>query len=178
MKRPGLTLIETLIALSLLAMMTVAVVSWMVSSQRLLCDASGAARWNAATAAALQLIADDLTAATEGDSDDGASAVLVESDSLQIRTRDVGACTVRYSLDRGAGQLTRQRTDASGSTASPRLLVGNVADWTVAQSTTEDVAALDNADQILTIAITASDGSSAIRSFRLGTVDRRRELRR
>ena len=119
MIRRGLTILETLLALALLAGLTTAAVSWTVDTQRLAQRVGKDARWEATTLAIADRMCDDLVAF---DAADGVPpSVDISDDALSIATRDQGPVEVTYTLDPD-GRLVRA-TEAS----EPRVLLTGVA---------------------------------------------------
>ena len=119
--RRGLTMVELLLAVSLLTPITLAIAAWTQVAARASASAAEPMRWRAAAEAALQLIHDDLVTGdfAEGPTDPSSheSHVEVDDGSLRIRTRAVGSEVIigpslhRYILDALSGELRlRQRT--------------------------------------------------------------------
>jgi prepilin-type N-terminal cleavage/methylation domain-containing protein len=107
MNRSAFTLLETLLALALLAMLAAAAVSWTTSSQTLAIEVSNRAEREAVVAAALRQLRDDL--ATFDADDLGAPPLTLSPFELSFVTRhpSTGSASVVYRLDERLGTLTR-----------------------------------------------------------------------
>lgn len=127
----GMTLIELLAALAILAAVSVAASSWTVAAARTSASVSRRLTWERAANAALDAIFSDLNT---GDISANASGVEATDDRLVIRTRDTGPVEHEYAID--AGRLVRRSftTGLSGRRVRPgerpaRVLVGGVVSW-------------------------------------------------
>jgi prepilin-type N-terminal cleavage/methylation domain-containing protein len=133
MKR-GMTLVELLVALAILAALSVAVSSWTVAAVRTSASVSRNLNWERAATAALDAIISDLIT---GDFSIDAARVDVHDNRLIINTRDTGPVEHEYTID--DFRLIRRsfRVDGSGKRTPSgahtiRPLVGGVTSWTVA----------------------------------------------
>ncbi|MEM1185653.1 MAG: hypothetical protein AAGI53_11730 [Planctomycetota bacterium] len=121
MTRRGLTILETLLALALLAGLSAAAVSWTVGLQRSGHALATMTRWESAAQAALDCLHDDLLSF---DRIDGAPPPLtIGSGEVSFNARDGGPAAMMYRLSTD-GQLFRRR-----GSDDPRLLVADVAEF-------------------------------------------------
>ncbi|MCH8271202.1 MAG: prepilin-type N-terminal cleavage/methylation domain-containing protein, partial [Planctomycetes bacterium] len=140
-RRRGLTLIELLAAVAILAAISIATSSLTLSATRIHATASSSVRWDAAAHAVFDLIGEDLGTGDLTMRD----RVEVTEGVLRITTRSVsvnpdvpgGPAEHTYRLD--GNRLVRERrvADARGEVRPafrepPRLLLADVADWSVA----------------------------------------------
>lgn len=131
MIRHGMTLIELLAALAILAAVSVAAASWTVSATRTSASVSRQLTWERSAIAALDLIASDLNT---GDLRRVADDAKVDNDHLRILTREVGPAEHEYALDEGRLVRRSFRVDNRGRRtetrdAERRILVGQVRVW-------------------------------------------------
>jgi prepilin-type N-terminal cleavage/methylation domain-containing protein len=136
MIRSAFTLLETLLALALLAMLAAAAVSWTTSSQRLAIEVNARAKREAVVAAALRQLRDDL--ATFDVDDQGAPPLTIASSefSFVTRHRSTGSASVLYQFDERLGNLTRTIAGADAE-----ILVDDLMDIRM-----EPVASLNDGD--------------------------------
>ncbi len=159
MKR-GLTMIELLLALSLLTMVMLAVASWTQVTAQASATAAGPARWQAAAGAVLQLVHDDLATGDFGTNSPGTRVAVIDG-VLQIRTRAgassdlVGPVTHHYKFDPHAHEVQLEQRKASGQRRT-HLLLDGVDEWQCE---------IDDERGILTVAITSSKGLTVARSY-------------
>ncbi len=161
--RRGLTMVEVLLALSLLGMITLAVASWTHLAAGAAVGVSQPRRWLAAAEAVLQLIHDDV--AGSAGSSGGQSReppVRVADGALEIVTRStasgglVGPVTSRYGHEPATGRLILQQRTPDGR-QSTRLLLDRVEFWEIG---------LDKEKRRLNVRITSQE-RRASRSFDL-----------
>ncbi len=161
--RRGLTMIELLLALSLLGMIALAVASWTHVAAGSATGVSQPRRWLTAAEAVLQLIHDDVAGSAGSSRGESREPPVRAADgALEIHTRStapgglVGPVTSRYSHEPASGRLVfRQRTpDGREST---RLLLDRVEQWEVG---------IDKENRALIVRI-ASHDRQASRSFDL-----------
>jgi prepilin-type N-terminal cleavage/methylation domain-containing protein len=122
MMRSAFTLLETLLALALLAMLAAGAISWTTSSQRLAIEVSNRAEREAVVAAALRQLRDDL--ATFDADNLGAPPFTLSSSELSFvtRHRSTGPATVEYRFDDRLGQLTRAITGGDAEVLADDLV--------------------------------------------------------
>ncbi len=122
MTRSAFTLLETLLALALLAMLAAAAISWTTSSQRLAIEVSNRAEREAVVAAALRQLRDDL--ATFDADDLGAPPLTISSSELSFMTRhrSTGPASIEYRFDDRLGQLTRSIAGADAEVLADDLV--------------------------------------------------------
>ena len=156
--RNGLTMIELLLALSLLSALVLVIASWtQVAAQA---SARGAApmRWRPAAEAVLNLIHDDIACGdfTSQPRRRGAAEPHVEAVDgvLLIRTRAGGAVTNRYVFDSIAQELRLEQSRQGRPTVRP--LIRRVAEWDCR---------IDTEGSILAVSITSDTGDVAVRSY-------------
>ena len=159
--RRGLTMVETLLALSLLAVVMVAVISWIGVTARTGALAAEPARWRAAADAILSLVADDVTTGDFG-SQAPRRTVQVIGRVLEIHTRRRGAAPAgsivrRYRLDERIGELQVQDRSQSGRRTTRTVLTG-VDEWTCA---------IDDERRVLSVTIASDRGWSTTGRFPL-----------
>ncbi len=158
--RRGLTMIELLLALSLLAVVMLAVASWTQVTAQASATAAGPVHWRAAAEAMLQLIHDDLATGDFGP-EVRQTPVAVIDGVLEIHTRAgassdlVGPVTHRYRLDASAREMKLEQRTASGRRRT-HLLLDRVDQWKCA---------IDDERETLTVTIASREGSSVTRSY-------------
>ena len=146
--RRGLTIIELLLALSLLTVIMLAVASWTQTTASATAKAAEPGRWRAAGEAVLQLIHDDLAIGDFGTNDQGPRVKIIDGD-LQIRTRAapasgfVGSITHRYEYHAPSHELALEQLRPDGRRHT-RLLVDRVDRWKCE---------IDDEQRVLTITI-------------------------
>ncbi len=165
--RRGLTMVELLLAVSLLTPITLAIAAWTQVAARASASAAEPMRWQAAASAVLQLIHDDLIIGdfAEGPTDRSSqqSHVEVVDGALHIRTRTVGSEVIigpslhRYILDAFSGQLRLGQQTLDGK-LSTRPLLDRVQEWQCI---------IDEEQDLLIATITSRDGSVVTRSYLL-----------
>ena len=145
--RRGLTLIELLIALSLMASLTVALSTWLAMTSRAYADHAAPTRWVAAAEAALGLVHQDLA---NGDFEPKheRTRVEVDQDLLRIRSRDQMIYSYRLRSD------MLFRVEPTGE----RVLLDGVAAWECA---------LDEEGRVLSVRIASADGQERTGVFQL-----------
>lgn len=175
--RRGLTMVELLLAVSLLTPITLAIAAWTQVAARASASAAEPMRWRAAAEAALQLIHDDLVTGdfSGGPTDRSSqqSRVEVVDGMLRIRTRATpgswtapapgrvtpgsvtGPATHRYIFDAFSGELRLRQRTAHGA-QSIRTLLDRVRQWQCE---------IDHEHNLLTIAITSIRGPAVARSY-------------
>lgn len=134
MSRPGLTLLELLLALALLSGLAMAAVAWTttsVDSSRML---SARVRWENAANATLRLIERDLATGDTRSGRFGPGAgqpsLEVEPGLIRIPTRQppyTGRERTTYRFDESGGILTRRTTDETGHEGDEIVLLGDLA---------------------------------------------------
>lgn len=134
MNRPGMTILELLLALALLSGLAIACISWATAATRALTDQGGDAAWTQGARATLAYLDDAI--ATEDRSGGRARATwraAAEAHRLTLRSRQVVATdsgapalaeTVELSAD--AGSLVATYRDAEGRKLAQRPLLGGV----------------------------------------------------
>lgn len=156
MSRRGLTLIEMLLALTLLAAIAGVTAAWTKTATQLASSAVEPARLRSAAQAVLEIIHDDLKT---GDfvTHDSVERVTCKDGSLRIQTRDRGSVTVHtYRLKPQTETLELLKGDSSNSASI--VLVG---------SATRFDCEIDAARTVLTVAITMKDGAILARRYAL-----------
>lgn len=156
--RNGLTMIELLLALSLLSALVLVIASWtQVAAQA---SARGAApmRWRPATEAVLTLIHDDIACGdfTGKPRRRGAAEPRVEAVDgvLLIRTRAAGSVTNRYVFDPSAQELRFEQSRQGRPSVRP--LIRRVAEWDCR---------IDPEATLLTVRMTSDTGDDVARSY-------------
>ncbi len=159
--RRGLTMIELLLALSLLGVIALAVASWTHVAAGAAAGVSQPRRWLAAAEAVLQLIHDDVAGSAGGSAGQLREPPVRAADgALEIRTRSTapgglaGPMTSRYSHEPASGRLVLQQRTPDGR-QSTRLLLDRVEQWEVG---------IDKEKRRLDVRITSQDVQAA-RSF-------------
>ena len=169
--RRGLTMVELLVALSLLSAVMLAVASWTQVTARASADAAEPVRWRAAAENVLRLIHDDLVtgdfagdSSAEGRGRTPSPRVEVFVGELRLRTRAAGAgagaigpVTRRYAFDALSDELRLHQATAQGISTT-RLLLDRVEEWQCS---------IDEEEKLLTVGITSSDGTVVTRSYPL-----------
>ncbi len=166
--RRGLTMLELLLALSLLSAILLATASWTQVAARASADATYPVRWQAAAEAVFQLIHDDLVTGDFPDTQRGRSIqnarVAVVNGALRIRTRAVGhtgdvtgRAIHRYAFDALSRQLRLDQRTATGGRSS-RPLLDRVQEWQCL---------VDEEQNLLTVTITSTEESVIARSYLL-----------
>ena len=156
MKR-GLTMIELLMALSLLAVLMVAVASWTQIAARASARAAQPTRWQTVAEATLELIGTDLLVG-DFEPNPRRPRVVVYDQRLEIRTRqgssgdNHGSVTHRYIFNPPDHELRLEER------AVHRILLDRVDDWRCT---------VDEEEQVLTVTIIARHGYQVTRSYLL-----------
>ncbi len=164
--RRGLTMLELLLALSLLSAIMLATASWTQVAARASADAIYPVRWRAAAEAVLQLIHDDLVTGDFTDTQRGRrnqnARVEVVDGAIRIRTRAVGntgdvtgLAIHRYAFDAFSGQLQLDQRTVTGERYT-RPLLDHVQEWQCV---------IDEEQNLLTVTITSSEESVIARSY-------------
>ena len=173
--RRGLTMVELLLAVSLLTPITLAIAAWTQVAARASAVAAEPMRWRAAAEAALQLIHDDLVTGDfaggfsgpqSGGRSDQKPRVEVVDGTLRIRTRATpgswtapggvtGPATHSYIFDAFSGELRLRQRTAHGEQRT-RPLLDRVRQWQCE---------IDQEHNLLTIVITSIQGRNVARSY-------------
>lgn len=159
MRRRGLTMVELLLALALLAGLMVAVASWTQIAGLSGSELARPMRWRVAAEAVLQLIHDDLVTGDFADEEAASSPrVRVADDALSIDSREasIGPVVCQYVLDTYSGRLLR-RLPGSGH-RSDRVLIDEV---------TRFACEIDEEQTELHIEIASRDGDAVSRRYLL-----------
>ncbi len=124
--RRGVTLVELLVSLSLLAMLVSVAVSWMTTTVSRQGRDLEQSRWLRSANLVLDQVGRDLSQLEMVDDEwrRGDPRVWLEGETLFIRTTEVGVpSTLRYALDSQGGCLERTSVDAQiiGDQAAPLL---------------------------------------------------------
>lgn len=132
MRRCGLTLIETLLAVSLLSGLAIAAVGWTTSVVRLSVTTQERANWTGGVSAVYRLINDDIANGDldrkEMDREGRPSWISLERDQIRMRSRSApyhGSEKVIYTLDRESGTLIR-RVEWEREPLQSRVAIGSV----------------------------------------------------
>ena len=165
--RRGLTLVELLAAIAILAAIMAAMSSLTMAASRIQTTVSSSVNWETSASALFSLIKDDLGSGDLGVDD----RVVIEQGVLRIKSRSRaeteeqrnGPAMHVYRLDgkdlvRGRLDLDAAGTTLLGVPGPSRLLVGDVANWNV--SVVED-----DAQRILTVELGSLDGERLTRTF-------------
>lgn len=163
--RRGLTMVELLLALSLLTGIMVAIASWTQVTARASTAVAGPLHWRSAARAVLQLIHDDLVSGDFGEPKgrrpNQKARVEVVGDVLRIRTRLVGLrdhagpVAHEYRFEASSGEVRLGQRSGQGR-SSTRLLLDQVHAWQ---------ATFDDENRVLTVTITSTGGTTAKRSY-------------
>ena len=159
MKR-GLTMVELLLALSLLSVIMLAVASWTQVTANAAASMAGPVRWRAASEAVFQLIHDDLVS---GDFGGGAPRVDVVDGVFRVTTRAtgfsdlVGAVTHRYRHRADSRELLLEERVSDGRRRT-RVLLDDVSEWRCE---------IDPEERLLTVMLASGDDLEATRSYPL-----------
>jgi len=149
----GMTMLEVLVALSLLAALSVAAAGWIQVAARACGPTQGRLRWQGAADAVLQLIADDLAT---GDFQTGLATrdrVTAFERRLTVWTREHGhAERHTYSYSPSGGTLALAGADGD------RPLLTRVSAWSCA---------LDTRAGVLDVVIAGPDAQRVTRRFRI-----------
>lgn len=162
----GLSLVEMLVALSLLGALMLALVSWTRLGLGSTQTTVEHERWNASAEAVLQLVQDDLLS---GDFPAPSEEPRVECEAgeLHVRTRRLrppgGVVLREYALDPVRGRLTvRERAPTGSRSASadlePTILLEHVRDWSCT---------LDEEEARLEVKLRSADGTTRERVYAL-----------
>ncbi len=135
--RRGLTMIELLLAMSLLGVIALAVASWTHVATGAAAGVSQPRRWLAAAEAVLQLIHDDVAGSAGSSGRESREPPVRAADgALEIRTRStapgglLGPVMSRYSHEPASGRLILLQRTPDGRD-STRLLLDRVEEWEV-----------------------------------------------
>ena len=156
MKR-GLTLIELLVALSLLSLIVLASSAWIRITAGSAAQESTLVHQSTAAQAVLRLIHSDLITGDFNRAENADPRVRIEGNRLQIDTRvpETGLITHSYRYDPSSGHLLRE-AHSPHTLQSPRPLLEGVTNWTCTLA--ED-------DSLLTVALTFADKKITQQSF-------------
>lgn len=139
----GISLIETLVALAVTAMLSVAVIGWTVSTAQVAAKAERSARAASAAESTLRLIAEDLatgdfaveTKAARGSDARTPPHAEVEGSSLVVRGRRSGGATVRrYTFDHARSSIVAVDSasdHADARDADRRTVASGVTEFTL-----------------------------------------------
>jgi prepilin-type N-terminal cleavage/methylation domain-containing protein len=119
----GMTMLEVLLALTLLSTVSVAVATWLEISGRMSRDVDGQVAWERSAAAALRQIESDLLVGDLRQREDEPRVEVIPR-GVRIRTRatGIGSVTREYVLEPEESRLVRR--DASSRSEERLLLVG------------------------------------------------------
>ena len=162
--RRGLTMLELLVAVSLLAMLMLGVASWIQVTARAGAAGSEPGRWRGAAQAVLQLIHDDLVTGDLGAAGREKPVEIVDR-VLVVRTRvrvsddAVGPIAHRYKFDTSSNTLKLEQRLANGRRTT-RPLLDDVGEWKCS---------IDDQRTTLTVTIARRDSDT-------GAVERRYQL--
>ncbi len=162
MMQRGLTLVELLLALALLASLSVVGVDWAITATRLSDTSGDTARWNAAAQATLDRMVEDIhTADARRDERRSATRLWPDEGRFTLLTRDSGAARVVYELNSRTSDLTR-RNDRD-----TRMLLGDVSAFMVEIEPIPDPEDPDREPvrAILTLTITGTSDQSVSRKL-------------
>lgn len=159
--RHGLTLIETVLTIGLLATLAVALSSWLAVTSRSYAGHARSIEWRAAAESVLGVIAEDV--AIRDLVPDQRDRVEVHGGLLRIRTRsrgpadDRGEAIHEYELNPALGEL-RMSVRGSAHDRAEHLLADHVAgvEWD-----------LDEDRRLLSVVISSGDGEQVARVYRL-----------
>ncbi|MEW6747315.1 MAG: prepilin-type N-terminal cleavage/methylation domain-containing protein [Planctomycetota bacterium] len=156
MRTRGLTMIELLLALSLLSAILLATFSWTEITARALADGARKGRWERAAAALLQVIHDDLACGDFLDGEHEGSLmkerISVGEGALRVVTRRAGLPIEReYSFVKGDAAVTVEEPSSR-----PRTLLGDVASYVVT---------MDRAATVIEVSITSLSGFARHRRY-------------
>ena len=167
--RRGITLVELLATLSLLAILMVVSVSWMTTVLRSQTQSMNQVRWSRASIAVLDLIGQDVLTVDRLDVNARRNSprITVENNILRIRTRDGrGVGVQRYAIDASSNNIRRQR-DGDRLPIGPVALLGET-------KTLECVIVLSSEERampVLKVSIIANDGRDVHRTYILDLED-------
>lgn len=157
--RRALTIIELLLALSLLSTLLIATASWLQVSARSTTELAAPAQWNAIAQRVLELIHDDLAVGDflpkNSQADAEKPKVSLIDRHLRIATRDGGAAYHEYVLDHSTKRLVLRIVPEGAGTTNRTLLGG------VEQCEYE----LDQKSRTLTVKIASTTGTIVERSY-------------
>jgi len=162
--RRGLTMLELLVAVSLLAMLMLGVASWIQVTARAGARGADPGRWRGAAQAVLQLIHDDLVTGDLGAAEREKPVEIVDR-VLVVRTRvrvsddTVGPIAHRYKFDTSSNTLKLEQRLANGRRTT-RPLLDDVGEWKCS---------IDDQRTALTVTIVRRDSDT-------GAVERRYQL--
>lgn len=162
--RRGLTMLELLVAVSLLAVLMLGVASWIQVTARAGASDHQPARWRAAAHTVLQLIHDDLVTGDLGAAQRRTPVEIVDR-VLVVRTRvrapdDIaGPIAHRYKLDTSSNILQLEQRLSNGRRAT-RPLLDDVGEWHCS---------IDDQQTTLTVSIAprGRDGQAITRRYEL-----------
>ncbi len=168
MIRRGLTLLEMLLAISLLSGLVLVSVAWTSSVARAGVVEQDRSNWTSAAHAVLQLIGEDMTCgdlALRPLDEDGEPEWLESSEGgLWIQVRQApftGAERAVYMLDEQTGSLTR-RIESEEDRSPLRLLLGSTSEFEI---TISDSGAESDRERSLTVTLRSPSGEVAASVF-------------
>ncbi|MFG0317808.1 MAG: prepilin-type N-terminal cleavage/methylation domain-containing protein [Planctomycetota bacterium JB042] len=103
----GMTLVEVLAGVALLALLASALAAWTTTTARAARAVEGPLAWEAAARAALRQIEDDLLAGDEIGNPDAADRVSVDDGTLRVLTRERGPVVAVYAVEPETATLHR-----------------------------------------------------------------------
>lgn len=164
MRRPGMTLIETLASLALLSGLVLASSSWTITALQSERERTANAQWETACEAWLRQLEMDL-AVLDRSTDARPQRVRVDDRRLILRTRrpELGPVEVEYTLDPQAGTVTEQvrPLDTKTSPAEPETVLGHVGSW----SASVLIADPTDTNAVLKLSLTPTDGPTVERRW-------------
>ncbi|MEW6747694.1 MAG: prepilin-type N-terminal cleavage/methylation domain-containing protein [Planctomycetota bacterium] len=156
MRTRGLTMIELLLALSLLSAILLATFSWTQITGRALADGGRKARWERAATALLRVIHDDLACGDfleeEHEGSPTTERISVAEGTFRVVTRSGGLPIERqYSFVKGDAAVTLEEPSSRA-----RALLGEVADFVVT---------MDQDAMVIDVSITSLSGLARHRRY-------------
>jgi len=161
--RRGITLVELLATLGLLAILMVVSVSWMTTVLRTQTRSTDQAGWSRASLAVLDLIGQDVLTVDRLDVNARRNSprITAKNNSLQIRTRDGrGVGVQRYVFDSSTTSIRRLR-DGDRSRVGRIALLGE----TRALQCFIELPSQERAMPVLKVSIIADDGREVHRTY-------------
>jgi prepilin-type N-terminal cleavage/methylation domain-containing protein len=134
LKRRGMTLVETLVALSLMAALVTVAVSWMTTIVSKQGHVQDRVRWNRAADTVLDQIGRDITQIEMIDQARRGREprVWIDEDALHIRTTESGRLeTMRYAFNSSESTLQRSGVTDRLSTSGHPPLLGEVSEFQI-----------------------------------------------
>ena len=151
MRRRAMTLLETVLALALLASLAAAALAWSSAAVHSADRVADHVALDSATSSLTRLISDELMSVIDlGETRIDPLVISADGTTLTLRCRDVvsgGEATVRYTFDRRSGVLSRESSRQVGLPRK-RLLLTELADVSFA---------IDDIDDVLRITLTSEE---------------------